>query len=224
MPKSLTISELTERCQIESSRYQQTGQSDEIYCLELFRRALTERDEAAWQAVYAQYQPLVLFWVRGYSRFPQTGEEVDFFVNGAFARLWQFGSKAETAVKLDRLDKNLRYLKLCVGSAVEDYLRRAEKDALIRAASLADDDRSRLGIEAQVANNLSLTELKETLWMAVQDEPERLVAEESWIYGFAPRQIQERHSETFATAGEVSEIKHNILKRLRRKLKEEIGK
>jgi RNA polymerase sigma factor (sigma-70 family) len=223
MVKFLTIPQLAEHCQAEVRRYRQTGQSNEVYCLELFHRALVERNEAAWQAIYAQYQPLMGFWVRNYSRFPQTGEEADFFIDEAFARLWRSHSKQEEpAMRLDSLGQYLKFLKLCVGSAIEDYFRRAERDAITRATLLEDYDRPISGIEAQVEHTLILDELREALWATVQDERERLVAEESWVYGFAPRQIQERHPETFITVEQVSQTKKNILKRLRRKLKGEI--
>lgn len=218
MVKSLTISELAEQCQSAVRRYQQSGQSDEIYCFELFRRALLEQDEAAWQAIHSQYQTLVIFWVRNYSRFSQTGEEADFFVNGAFARLWQSGSKAETAAKLDSLGKCLRYLKLCVWSTIEDYLRTRAGDALEKSIPLEDYDWPSPEAETHGEHRLSLSELRQTLWETVQDNREHVAAEESWVYGFTPQQIQQRHSEIFATAEEVSQTKKNILKRLRRRL------
>ena len=78
MAKSLTIPQLAERCQAEAERYQQSGQSDERYCFELFRRALTKQDAAAWEAIYRQYQRLVKTWVQRYSRFRETEEGADF--------------------------------------------------------------------------------------------------------------------------------------------------
>ena len=220
MVKSLTISQLAKHCQAEAKRYQQTRQSNEAYCLELFRRALVERNETAWQALYAQYRSLIGFWVRSNNRFSQTGEEADFFIDEAFARLWQSHlKKGETAMKLDSLGQCLSFLKICVWSAIEDYSRKAEKDAITGSISLEDYDRPIPGVETQVEHALQFDALRETLWATVQDERERLVAKESWVYGFTPRQIQERHSKTFVTTEEVSQTKKNVLKRLRRKLK-----
>jgi RNA polymerase sigma factor (sigma-70 family) len=243
MTKSLTIPQLVELCQAEARRYQQTGQSDERYCLELFRLALVEQNQEAWQALYNQYHNLVAAWVQRYSRFPQTGEETDFFINEVFARVWRFASTPETAAKLDSLAKCLSYLKMCVGSAIEDHLRNLEQDALNRATPLIEandqstsESEAKLeyassakalgspnpGVETQVEHQLTLEELRQALWGTVKDEQERLVAEESWIYGFTPRQIYEHYPETFASTAEVSQIKKNILKRLRRKLTGEV--
>lgn len=222
MPRSLTIPQLAERCQAEAAHYKQTGQSDERYCFELFRRALIERDEAAWQVIYTQYQSLVATWVHNYSRFPQTNEEADFFINAAFARLWQFGVRADTAAKLDNLGKCLGYLKLCVGSALEDYLRKVKRDALKQAIQLKNYDRSSSEVEEPETFPLTLEELGQALWNTVQDNSERLVAEESWVYGFAPREIQAHHPDLFTATAEVSQIKRNIIKRLRRRFKERL--
>ena len=103
MVESLTISQLAERCQAERERYRRTRQADEVYCLELFRRALTEQDEAAWEVIYRQYQPLVTHWVLRYSRFADTGEEAVFFVNAVFTRMWQYRRQSQSNQQFDKL-------------------------------------------------------------------------------------------------------------------------
>jgi hypothetical protein len=221
MLTSLTVSELARHCQAEARRYQQTRESDEIYCFELFRRAVTQQDGIAWQAIYSQYTVLVATWVHRYSRFPQTGEEADFFINEAFTRLWRSGSNMEAETRPDSLGKYLSLLRLCVWSAIEDHLRKIKRDSLREALPLEDFDRPVSGVEAQVERTLSAEALRELLREVVQDEWEQRVAEESWLYDFAPRQIQARHPQLFATVEEVNQIKHNLIKRLRRKLKKE---
>jgi hypothetical protein len=62
--------------------------------------------------------------------------------------------------------------------------------------------------------------LKQVLSQTIQTHEERLVAEESWVYGLTPRQIQARYPETFATTELVSQIKHNLLKRIQRRLRQ----
>ncbi len=223
MPNSFSIPQLVERCRAEAARYQQTGQSDEAYCLELFHLALREHNQAAWEAIYAQYQSLAGSWVYRYSRFSQTNEEADFFINEAFARMWRFASKPETAARLENLDNYLRYLKMCVASAIEDYLRKSQKDVLRKAAPLPDEDWLLQVSEAIDEPSTMLAELRQAVAEAIQSEAERLVAEDSWVYDLAPRHIQLRHPDIFATVESVSQVKRNLLKRLRRKVKKEIG-
>ncbi len=212
----LSISDLAKRCQAETERFKQTRQSNEIYCLELFHRALLQQDENAWAAIYCQYQPLVASWVYQYSRFTQTGEPADFFVNEAFARLWQSGGQPDKTTHFDGVASCLKYLKLCVGTSIEDYLRHQQKDALVLSVALEDYDRPELAADNALEHTMLLAELMQLLDETLQDERDHLVAEESWQYHLAPRQIQSRHPDIFVTADEISQIKRNILKRLKR--------
>lgn len=216
MTSSLTVSQLAECCQAEGKKYQQTGQSNEVYCLELFRRALVEQNQMAWHAIYVQYQALVAAWVHGYSRFSETGEEVDFFVNEAFARFWQYRTKPAKTDKFDTLGQYLRYLKLCAWSAIEDYHRKQRKDALLAAVALEDYNSLEKTTDKPAESPAWSKNLKQALDETLKDGQEYLVARESWIYDLAPRQIQVRHPNIFASAGQVSQIKRNIIKRLRR--------
>ena len=219
MAKSLTISELVERCRTEAKRYRQTQQLDQTYGFELFRRALAEGDEAAWAAVYAQYENLVAKWVQAYLARLSLEASAEDFVNEAFARLWRYGTIPETAEQLDEIGKCLSYLKKCAWSAIEDHRRWQEKDALSRGEDLDnhwDLAGNEIVPEDQVAKDEMLAQLGRVLAKIIQTEQECLVAEESWIYDQPPRQIQARYPEHFTTVKEVHQIKHNLLKRLKR--------
>ena len=210
-----TVQELAEYCHAESVRYQQTGDSDERYCLELFRRALQERDERAWEALYSQYQHLVRKWVRGHSRFLATGEDEEFFANAAFSQLWRFASQPDKASVVSALGKSLSFLKMCTWTVVTDYYRKQQRDALREVWSL-EEDSPVPSPEDEVIRALILEELRQRIEAVVQDEREQVVVEESWVYGLPPRQIQARHADIFSTVAEVSQMKRNILNRLRR--------
>jgi RNA polymerase sigma factor (sigma-70 family) len=214
----LTILELAERCRAEAERYKETRQAVTGSCFELFRQALVEQNQAAWEALYTQYHALVIHWVFSYSRFVETGEDAAFFVNEAFSRMWQYIAKPDMAERFDKLGKCLNYLKLCVGSAIEDYLRRKQKDALATAVALQEHDQLTLSPQAQIEAELTSLELSRMLEESLQDHRERLVAEETWVYNLAPRQIQARYPEIFTTTEEVSQVRRNIIKRLQRKL------
>jgi DNA-directed RNA polymerase specialized sigma24 family protein len=201
-------------------RYRRSQQCDEAYCVELFRRALIEHDEAAWHALYVQYENLVNSWVRAYADSFQDKHPED-FVNEAFARMWQYGIKPNTAERLDGLGKCLAYLKKCAWSSVEDHHRWREKDALSNAKSLGDwldlhgAERS---IEDSVVWEEIMAQLRHLLEETVHTNEDRLVAEESWVYAQTPREIHSRYPEIFASADDVSRLKHNILKRLQRRI------
>src|SRR5919109_2801057 len=128
-PQHLALSELADGCACETELYFRHESYDSNYCFELFRRAIKERDQPAWEIVCLQYQRLVSGWVRQHSRFEASGEEVQYFVNGAFAKIAvsltpdRFGGFSDVG-------SLLRYLKMCVHSVIVDYDRLAEQESL----------------------------------------------------------------------------------------------
>ena len=56
--------ELVAACRLKTEGYLRGEPPPGHACRELFRRAVRERDDDAWRALFAQYRPLVLAWVR----------------------------------------------------------------------------------------------------------------------------------------------------------------
>src|SRR5258708_24931752 len=59
----LSINDLARCCSEETNKFLKQSVSNDRYCLELFRHAITRRDDDAWACIYQQYAPLVLTWV-----------------------------------------------------------------------------------------------------------------------------------------------------------------
>jgi hypothetical protein len=95
-------------------------------------------------------------------------------------------------------------------------MRRKRKDALVAAVPWENFDRPEPAADARLELDLMLRELGQMLEETIQDDRERLVAEESWVRGLAPREIQARHPEMFSSAAEVNQIKRNVIRRLKR--------
>lgn len=215
----LSVNELALRCQQEREKFLAGSACDETYSLELFHRALFDHDQAAWQAIYAEYQPMVTQWVRRCSRFQHTNEEAAFFVNAAFTRFWRAVSGWERRSQFDSLPKLLGYLKCCVYSAIEDECRRQQRwmrdsvdwDGFIEA--VPDDAPP---VEERAIGEVAKDNLKWAMRGRLQDEKEEVVATLSWVYGLPPREIQARHPDLFPDVYQIYKIKHNILSRLRR--------
>ena len=55
----LSINDLARCCSEETNKFLKQSVSNDRYCLELFRRAITRHDEDAWACIYQQYAPLV---------------------------------------------------------------------------------------------------------------------------------------------------------------------
>ncbi len=120
----LSINDLARCCSEETNKFLKQSVSNDRYCLELFRRAITRRDDDAWACIYQQYAPLVLTWVNQHqsaaSLLGQDGSAP--LVNAAFAKF----SQALTPAKMgnfDSLAAILKYLKMCVHSVIADEVR-----------------------------------------------------------------------------------------------------
>ena len=74
VPAQMEIGALVRRCIAESERFYRGQPHDTSFAYELFRRALVERDELAWEHIYTHYGSLVESWVRRSGAFAGSGE------------------------------------------------------------------------------------------------------------------------------------------------------
>jgi hypothetical protein len=215
--KMETLSDLARRCAEETERFFRGHSYDPQHCFELFRRAILERETLAWEAVYSQYQPLVGRWVQQHSGFETSGEEVEYFTNRAFEKIWaavtpdKFGQFTE-------LGSLLRYLKMCVHSVITDHNRSLKLDELY---SLAEEGAGEKEEEGPSLEDWSLERIQRlSFWDAVNarlnDEKERKVVYGSFVLALKPREVYDQFQRMFASVDEVYQIKQNVLARLRR--------
>ena len=192
----------------------------------MFRRAIVERDERAWELVYAQYRSQVASWVERHPAFPTCGEEAQYFVNRAFEKMW-------VAVTPDRfsrfpdLQSLLRYLQMCTHSVVLDLVRAAENAIVPVEADVASLGNGSGGptVEDQVLAGMHSQELWDKIEARLNDEKERRVVYASFVLALKPGQIYAESGDTFHDVREIYRVKENVLARLRRdvELKELFG-
>ena len=216
-PKHLSLTDLAHHCTEETEFFFQHRDHDTRYCFELFRRAIRERDQSAWETIYDQYQPLVSGWVKQHKGFEASGEEVQFFVTGAFAKI----SRNLTSEKFDKfsdLQSVLYYLKMCVHSVITDYNRvtggvfqQVSLDQL--GLNMRDTDPATEEVAMAGFDNRALwRQLNERL----NDEKERLVIHGVFVLALKPRELCDHYAGKFDGVEEVYRIKQNVLARLRR--------
>src|SRR3954453_15151067 len=91
---------------------------------ELFRRAIVERDDEAWAAIYTHYRQLLISWARhACARAPGVGHYED-IADRALARAWS-ALTADQFEQFPSLAALLAYLRTCVGAAAIDAARAA---------------------------------------------------------------------------------------------------
>jgi hypothetical protein len=208
-----SLSELAQRCREETERFFHRLGPDTRFCYELFRRALARRDGEALAHLIATYTPLVDGWVRRHPAFPGSGEEPGLFVAAAFEKLWQAVPPARFGA-FPNIKHLLRYLKLCVGSCVIDYLR--AQDA---AASLYDSAPTSVPEPVAPAPQLLPVERAE-LWAEVlkrtQNRKELVIAHACLALQLKPAEVFEEYPGVFESVREIYRVKQNLLERLRR--------
>ena len=122
----LSVEKLAAQCAEETEKFSRRQPNATQYCFELFRRALAEGVEEAFTWIYLVYERQVVSWVHRYPRFDETGEADDFFVNSAFSKFY-YAVKGPKFERFSSVPSLLMYLKLCVHTAIAQYIRDQQK-------------------------------------------------------------------------------------------------
>lgn len=204
-----------QRCEQETANFFQRRSYDPRYCFEVFRRAIVERIEQAWECVYTQYRPLLVKWMTGRSAFFDTDEEVGELVNRAFTKMW-VSITPERFDDFQNLDQLLTYLRMCGGSVVIDNVR-AKK---LAASSLDEMDETHDSGQSRPERIVLTAEQRQGFWLWIQarlhGEKEQTVIYASFVLDLRPREIVKHYKHMFNGVREVHRIKQNVYARLRR--------
>ncbi|MGH2352042.1 MAG: sigma-70 family RNA polymerase sigma factor [Chloroflexota bacterium] len=215
------VSELAAACRRETEKFRRGEPSRDDFCFELFRRAVCERHEEAWEAVIAQYRGIVLTWVRRNSAAGR--EDADFWLNRTFDRFWS-AVGPERFGMFDGLPKLLKYLQMCATTAVLDEAR-AQRAAQWESLDQGAEDGERtardtadtaMDVEASAVGRLAGREVWDTILGELPDEAERAVIYLSFALSMKPGEIHEHRRDLFPTVADVYRLKRNVLERLRR--------
>ena len=211
---ALTLAGLAQRCAEETRRWTQRLEATSQYCYELFRRAIALHDQEAWELVLAQYQRLLQSWVSRHPQFAATGETVDYFVNGACAKLWG-RITPERFTNFTDVRSILRYLQMCLHSAVTDYMRQHN----VVTVEFGEDTLAEERVMA-VADTAGENTIRAEFWTVVnarlKDNKERLVIRGLFVYAMKPAELLSRHPKVFRDVKEIYSIRENVVDRLAR--------
>jgi len=216
-PQQLSVKDLAHCCAEETNKFLRQRDSNDRFCLELFRRAIVQRDEAAWSSIYQQYAPLVLTWVSQHQSvaalFGSEGNAA--LVNTAFAKFAQ-ALTAEKMQKFASLAALLKYLKLCVHSVVADELRLRQARQLEETLESIEQEPAASDPAEDVISQLSAHNLWQIVQAEVNGEEEQLLLHLVYVQGLKPGEISAQHRHLFPTVDDVYRVKRNVLERLRR--------
>jgi hypothetical protein len=183
--------------------------------LELFRRAICERDEQAWATIVEQYSGTVMSAIRRHPAWRQSHEDDIYWINRAFQRFWT-ALGPERFEHFTDLPAIIRYLKMCAVSVLLDDLRSAHRRQSVSMDMTTPDSAVEPDHWDAITDRLDAATLWATVFDALADDTERMVARLSFIRGASPREIFARHNDRFNSVVDVYRVKRNLVQRLRR--------
>jgi hypothetical protein len=211
----MAVAELVHKCEQETENYFHQQSNDSSYCFELFRRAIQQQEQGAWEIICVQYQPLVTGWVKQHHGFEATGEEIQYFVNGAFGKI----AATLSPVKFDgfsNIGSLLRYLKLCVHSVIIDYSRMLDQVNLYPLEDALGEPSGEPGTENQALDRSHDQAMWEWINTWLEDEKERHVIYGLFVLALKPQELYEHFPNVFGEVDEIYRVKQNVIARLRR--------
>lgn len=205
----LSVADLAQRCAEETEKFARRVANDTQFCFELLRRALAEQSDDAFTYVFQVYERSVTNWVYHHSRFALTGESAEFFTGAAFRAFHSAlqGSKFERFPSLAAI---LSYLKMCVHTAIAQYLRDEA-----RAVTTPLDDEGELPVTPDLGERTDASELWEQICRLLPDERDRLLARCAFAQGLKPREICVAFRSHWSNEREVSVALYRIRRILR---------
>jgi len=210
-PHLMSVTELADRCMSEVNNYRNGEPPDNQYAVELFRRALMQRDALAWEMVQQRFSELVLQWMRSHpmrkaaSRF----DSDENYVAQAFTRFWQ-ATAVNQKVEFRSLAAALRYLRATLNGAIYDTLR-----AYVRARELPLPESGEIG-EFIAREQDDGRELWEAIKSLLADKRQQRVAYLLFHCHLKPREIVHYCSEEWSSVQEIYRLRCNIFARLLR--------
>ena len=219
-PQHLPLDDLAQRCAQETESYFNYASHDTKYCFELFRRAISERDDPAWKAIMVQYKPSVARWVNKWvdkhPDFPLANEDAQDFIAEAFERFWRFFTP-EKFGKSQSLGAVLSYLQMCVNGAILDSWRKMRRRQFDQELDSKNEDEEQVSPEPEPTPEeiLQINEIWRFIRKRLNDEKAYIVAYASLSLDLSPRAILADYPGVFRDIKEIYQYKANVLDRLK---------
>jgi DNA-directed RNA polymerase specialized sigma24 family protein len=214
-----SLSFLCFRCAEETDLFFHHKLSDPRFCFEIFRRAIGQKDNQAWECLYLRYGKLVAGWVE---RHPLSGvveEDTELLVNQAFEKMWSV-INPEKMANFHDLKSILRYLQMCVHSVLTDLARASEKsyrlDEFEEQGERLHPAEPAPGVEEGVMEQSGAAALWTMMKERLKTEKERRIIYGTYILALKPAELCELYPGTFKDVQEVYVVKNNLIERLRR--------
>ncbi|HEX6556993.1 MAG TPA: hypothetical protein VF026_29795 [Ktedonobacteraceae bacterium] len=207
----MSASELADHCISEINKYRRGLPSNDEFGLELFHRALIQRDPLAWEVVQYRFNKTVLRWMRFH---PMRSAACRFdseenYVAQAFTRFWQ-ATIDNQEIEFRTFGAVLRYLRACLNGAILDTLRAYSRSQEIPLPEPGEPEEP---LAEEQENDCELWPVIRSL---IPDERQQRVAYLLFHCHLKPREIVQFCSQEFSEVQEIYSLRRNIVERLLR--------
>lgn len=227
-PGEMRLDALTDCCMNEINRYRRGEAHDDAYCLEIFRRAIVQQDERAWEVLVARFHDTMMSWLRRHpgSELACRHESEQYFIDRAFTRFWR-STVQKRQMEFATLAAALSYLKTCLVCEVLDVLRveRRSRELPLPDAGFSEhaqwQEKEARRQESHVAEpQASDPDESDELWAAIEsllpEQRDRRLAYLLYYCNLKPREIVHYCHDEFGNVKEVYYLRRNIYDRLMR--------
>ncbi len=207
----MSVSELSHHCMNEINNYRRGVPSCNQYGLELFHRALKQRDSHAWEAVQQCFNETVLHWMRIHPmrESARRFDSEENYVAQAFARFW-LSTVGNQEIAFKTLAAALKYLRASLHGAIVDTLRTYSRP---RQVSLPEPGEPGEPIMEERDDDSEVWEVMRDL---LPEGRQRRVAYLLFHCHLKPREIVHYCPQEFSNVREIYALRRNIFERLLR--------
>lgn len=207
--ETMNISLLVERCIDEMNKYRLGKPYTDRYCVELFHRALLQRDALAWEVIQRHFHEIVLRWMCSHPmrdiacRF----DSEENYVAQAFTRFW-LATAGNQQVEFQSAAAVLRYLRMSLHSVILDALRSYSRPKEMPLLACGDPE------EPFVEDTHEGYEMWEAIFHLLPDKRDQRVVYLLFHCGLKPREILRFCPQEFSDVQEIYCLRRNIMERL----------
>ncbi len=208
---AMSVPELAELCLRELDHYAHGEPSNEQFGLELFHRALMQRDSFAWEAAQQCFDAIMHRWLRGHAlkEYACHLDSEENYVAQGFARFWQ-ATVDNPAIAFHSLGAASKYLRACLHAVIIDTLRANSRARVVGLPEPGDPG------EPLHEDHYDSGELWQTITHLLPDKRQLRVAYLLYQCGLKPREIVRFCFDEFDDVQEIYHIRRAIIERLRR--------
>lgn len=220
-PGEMRLDALTDCCMNEINKYRRGEAHDDTYCLEIFRRAIVQRDERAWETLVARFRDTMMSWLRRHpsGELACQHESEQYFVDRAFTRFWR-STVQKQRMEFATLGAALYYLKTCLVCEILDVLRVERRARELPLPDVGFSEHAQWQESHFAEPEASDPDEGDELWEAIEsllpDQRDRRLAYLLYYCNLKPREIVHYCPQEFDNVKEVYYLRRNIFDRLMR--------